>query len=62
MFNQQKNVKMNAKEFFYLVAQLRTAQKDVLHGGGQPALRSAIMLEKKVDEEIARVKQNLNEE
>lgn len=47
---------MNAREFFYLVAQLRQAQSDYFAERTQRALRRARALEGEVDKEIARVK------
>lgn len=47
---------MTAKEFFYLVSQMRQAQTDYFKTRDQQILRHARMLEKDVDAEIARVK------
>ena len=47
---------MTAKEFFYLVAQMRQAQTDYFKSRDQQILRHARALEKDVDAEIARVK------
>lgn len=48
---------MNAREFFYLVAQMRTAQKDYFKTRIQQDLRRARYLEDSVDTEIRRVKE-----
>ena len=48
---------MNAREFFYLVAQMRTAQKEYLKSRCQQNLKRSIVLEQEVDEEIRRVKE-----
>lgn len=48
---------MNAREFFYLVSNMRQAQKDYFERRDQAILRTCKVLEKQVDEEIARVKQ-----
>lgn len=47
---------MNAREFFYLVAQMRAAQIDYFAERSQAALRKARALEGDVDREIKRVK------
>lgn len=51
---------MNAREFFYLVAQMRRAQRDYFNTREQLDLRRARALENDVDREIDRVKQILN--
>lgn len=50
---------MNAREFFYLVAQMRRAQRDYFNTREQLDLRRARALENEVDREIDRVKQIL---
>lgn len=52
---------MNAREFFYLVAQMREAQKEYFAHREQLALRAARKLENEVDKEIARVRAILKE-
>lgn len=47
---------MTAREFFYLVCQMREAQNDYFRERDQRALRRARALETEVDKEIARVK------
>lgn len=47
---------MNAREFFYLVAQMRQAQREYFADRTQQGLRRARALEGEVDKEIARVK------
>lgn len=47
---------MNAREFFYLVAQMRTAQKEYFETREQNKLRAARKLEGEVDREIKRVR------
>ena len=47
---------MNHKEFFYLVANMREAQKAYFKNRQQNVLRAAKKLEQEVDEEIARVR------
>ena len=46
---------MNAREFFYTVAQMRNAQKEYFKTRSQSVLRAARKLEIIVDHEIARV-------
>lgn len=48
---------MNAREFFYLVAQMRTAQKEYFQNRSQQNLKRSIVLEREVDYEIRRVKE-----
>lgn len=50
---------MTAREFFYLVAQMRRAQRDYFNTREQIDLRRARALENDVDREIDRVKQIL---
>ena len=47
---------MTAREFFYLVAQMRQAQNDYFKTRSQLDLRHARALERDVDYEIQRVK------
>lgn len=47
---------MNAKEFFYLVAQMRAAQKTYFETRNNAAFRAARALENDVDREIRRVR------
>lgn len=47
---------MTAREFFYLVSQMREAQNDYFRERDQHTLRRAKALETEVDREIARVK------
>ena len=48
---------MTAKEFFYLVAEMRRCQRSWLETHDQRALIAAKMREQEVDAEIARTKQ-----
>ena len=50
---------MNAREFFYLVSNMRRAQRDYFNTREQLDLRRARALENEVDREIDRVKQIL---
>lgn len=47
---------MNHREFFYLVANMREAQKAYFQNRQQNVLRACKKLEQEVDEEIARVR------
>lgn len=47
---------MNAREFFYLVSNMRRAQAQYFQTRKQEHLRAARRLETEVDEEIRRVK------
>ena len=47
---------MNAKEFFYLVSNMRSAQKRYLETKDRAVFRAARKLENQVDAEIVRVK------
>lgn len=47
---------MNAKEFFYLVSNMRAAQKSYFRTRDDRAFRAARSLEDQVDKEIRRVK------
>lgn len=51
---------MNAREFFYLVAQMRSAQKEYFRGRDQLALRAARKYENMVDAEIERARRILS--
>lgn len=51
-----KGSKMNAREFFYLVSEMRTAQKEYFKSRDQVKLRVCRALENEVDDEIYRVK------
>lgn len=48
---------MNAREFFYLVAQMREAQRNYIDTRSQLVLRAARKLENDVDREIRRVRE-----
>lgn len=50
---------MNAREFFYMVSQMRDAQKDYFKTRSQSDLRRARYLETEIDMEIRRVKEVL---
>lgn len=52
---------MNSREFFYLVSQMRTAQKEYLKVRCEQNLRRARALEGDVDREIRRVKDILGD-
>ena len=52
---------MNAKEFFYLVAEMRSAQKSYFETKDAKVFRAARALENEVDREIRRVRQILND-
>jgi hypothetical protein len=52
---------MNAKEFFYLVAEMRSAQKSYFETRDAKVLRAARALENEVDREIRRVRQIIND-
>lgn len=51
---------MNAREFFYLVAQMRSAQKAYFKSKDPNVFRAARKLENEVDHEIDRVRQLIN--
>lgn len=53
---------MNAKEFFYLVAQMREAQKTYFETRDRTVFRAARALENDVDREIKRVREIINAE
>lgn len=52
---------MDAESFFKLVAALRDKQKEYFRTRSQSALRESKALEKRVDDEIRRVEQILND-
>lgn len=52
---------MNAKEFFYLVAQMREAQKSYFKTRDSVVFRACRALENDVDREIERVRLIVNE-
>ena len=52
--------KMNAREFFYLVAQMRAAQQNYFATRDRNVFRAARKLENEVDREIARVREIIN--
>lgn len=52
---------MNAREFFYLVSNMRSAQNEYFKTRDPSCLRAARRLEKEVDEEIRRVKELVQE-
>lgn len=52
---------MNAREFFYLVSEMRTAQKQYFANRTHDNLRIARALEGDVDREIKRVKAITNQ-
>lgn len=52
---------MNAKEFFYLVADMRDTQRRYFQSRDQVTLRACKKLESLVDLEIARTKQVLGQ-
>lgn len=51
---------MDARSFFYLVAQMREAQKAYIKTRDQMVFRSCRALENDVDREIARVREIVN--
>lgn len=51
---------MNAREFFYLVSNMREAQRNYFATRQQNVLRACRKLENEVDDEIARVKDIIN--
>lgn len=50
---------MNSREFFYLVAQMRQAQREYFKNRDPLVLRAARKLENEVDHEIQRVREIL---
>lgn len=53
---------MNAKEFFYLVAEMRSAQQAYFETKDRKVFRAARALENEVDREIRRVREIVNRE
>lgn len=53
---------MNAREFFYLVCQMRSAQKAYFKNKDPNVFRAARKLENEVDKEIERVRNVLQKE
>ncbi|MBR2094346.1 MAG: hypothetical protein IJ908_01805 [Fibrobacter sp.] len=53
---------MNAREFFYLVSNMRSAQNQYFATREQKYLRACKRLESEVDAEIQRVKDIINEQ
>lgn len=51
---------MNSREFFFLVASMRTAQTEYFQTRDQKKLRAARKLENEIDAEIRRVKDILS--
>lgn len=51
---------MNAREFFYLVAEMRSAQSAYFETKDLRVLRAARKLENQVDKEIRRVREVVN--
>lgn len=52
---------MNAREFFYLVADMRRTQREYFNTHAHRTLIACKCLEKRVDDEIERVKAMLGE-
>ena len=52
---------MNAREFFYLVAEMRAAQKAYFKSRQDNVFRAARKFENQVDAEIRRVRELVNE-
>lgn len=52
---------MTAKEFFYLVAEMREAQKEYFETRSRQVFRACRALENDVDREIRRVRAIINE-
>lgn len=52
---------MDAKSFFKLVVAMRDKQKEYFRTRSQSSLRESKALEKRVDDEISRVEQILND-
>ena len=52
---------MNAREFFYLVAEMRAAQKAYFRTKQDNVFRAARKLENQVDAEIQRVRELVND-
>lgn len=55
-----KQIDMNAKEFFYLVAEMRSAQQAYFETKDRKVFRAARALENEVDREIRRVREIVN--
>lgn len=55
LLKQSLTKKMNAREFYYLVKQMRETQRDYFRNRDQKTLRAARALEGDVDREIKRV-------
>lgn len=53
---------MNAREFFYMVAEMRECQKAYFKSRDQLTLRAARKLENTIDKEIARVRSLVTQE
>lgn len=53
---------MNAREFFYLVAEMRVAQKAYFETRDKRVFRACRALENDVDREIRRVRSIVNEQ
>lgn len=51
---------MNARDFFYLVAEMREAQKAYFETKDRNVFRAARKLENEVDKEIRRVREVIN--
>lgn len=56
-----KSKNMTSKEFFYLVAEMREAQKAYFETHSQKVFRACRALENNVDKEIRRVREIINE-
>ena len=54
-------MRMNAREFFYLVAEMRAAQKAYFKTKQDNVFRAARKLENQVDAEIQRVRELVND-
>lgn len=54
-------MRMNAREFFYLVAEMRAAQKAYFRTKQDNVFRAARKLENQVDAEIQRVRELVND-
>lgn len=52
---------MSAREFFYLVAQMRAAQIEYFRSRDRNVFRAARKLENEVDREICRVREIVNQ-
>lgn len=52
---------MTSREFFYMVAEMRTAQKAYFKSRDQLTLRAARKLENMIDKEIDRVRRVVNQ-